>query len=267
MPCSIQESSIPHHNSNRNALSSARQTLSSPRWNRTNAQKATPKTYSTKSLCRKELLGGTENCCGKQRPELRTHLTPKKCPSQSTTDKAQRMALLALGRELTFLFIHSGRLSQWIRVSLAHLQVQSPMGDTSCKLETRLCTCQANALSFRSTAPKVLPRDHWSLCNKPVRPRCLFATTPLRSLKNMYKHEGLQPNNLGTASLGYKYGGRYHHRHCFHLLGLHREGTAKAVTLYEEYSSGRMYLVCHSKDQKYRWAQRPLIQGRLPWQD
>lgn len=85
---------------------------------------------------------------------------PKKCLSHSTTDKAQGMALLALGRELTFLSIHSGRLSQWIRVSLARLQVQSPLGDTSCKLETRLCTCQASALSFRLTAPKVLPTDH-----------------------------------------------------------------------------------------------------------
>lgn len=38
-------------------------------------------------------------------------------------------------------------------------------------------------------------------------------------------------NNLGTWS---GLGGRHHHRHCFHLLGLRLEDMAKAVMLYKD---------------------------------
>lgn len=72
------------------------------------------------------------------RPERRTHLIPKDCPCHGASDIAGRMTNLALGREVTFLSIHSGRFSQRIRVSLAHLQVWSPSGDISCRLETWL---------------------------------------------------------------------------------------------------------------------------------
>lgn len=178
MPCSIQKSSL-------NPTSQFKQecplisyakiktffSLLKPYW----CTESNTKVLLHHCLCRKELLCGTENCWGKQRPKLRTHLMPKKCLSHSTTDKAQGTALLALGRELTFLSIHSGRLSQWIRVSLAHLQVQSPLGDTSCKLEPGFALARQVLSPFRLTAPKVLPRGHWSLCNRPVRPRCLFA--------------------------------------------------------------------------------------------
>lgn len=77
------------------------------------------------------------------RSELRTHLIPKECLCHSASDIAGRMTNLALGSKVTSLSIHSGRFSQRIRVSLAHLQVWSPLRDISYRLETRLPRCQA----------------------------------------------------------------------------------------------------------------------------
>ena len=86
------------------------------------------------------------------------------------------------------------------------------------------------------------------LCNRPVKPHCLFAhhtaQKPERDEEALRAALGCNPTIWGTAGLAYKCGGKYHYRHCFHLLGLHLEGTAKAIMLYEEHRSGSVYLGC-----------------------
>lgn len=88
------------------------------------------------------------------------------------------MAIPAPGKELTFPFICSGRFSQRIGVSLAHLQVQPPLGDTSCRLETGLPTCQDKCSALQIDSSQGDIQGPLILCNRPVKPHCPFAHYP-----------------------------------------------------------------------------------------
>lgn len=91
------------------------------------------------------------------------------------------MAIPALGKELMFPFTCSSRFSQRIGVSLAHLQVQSPLGDTSCRLETGLPTCQGKCSILQIDSSQGAIQGPLTLCNRPVKPHWLFAHHPTQT--------------------------------------------------------------------------------------